>query len=153
MSRFLKLIGPAFLVLVVAAGVYYFVRAPYEPRAMLPGVSLRLLLATSIAAQERGLGGRDGLPADEGMLFVFKTPDRYGFWMKDMRFPIDIIWMDAQGQVITVASSVAPSTYPYVFYPAAPTSYVLETAAGFARQYAIATGTVIRLQNVPVVSE
>ena len=149
-----RFLGFPFLAFVILCGAYYFfVRAPEYPLARVNGVSLRLLLATSTAAQERGLGERSVLPRHEGMLFVFKTSDRYGFWMKDMRFPIDIIWMNAQGQVVTIEPSVATSTFPDVFYPAVPARYVLETTAGFARANNIATGTPIQLQNVPGVSE
>jgi hypothetical protein len=116
--------------------------------ATVHGASLKLLVATSTAAQEKGLGDREALAPGTGMLFVFEHPNQYGFWMKDMRFPIDIIWLDAQGQVITVAADVATSTYPNVFYPTAPATYVLETHAGFALAHDIATGTPVKLQNV-----
>ncbi len=87
------------------------------------------------------------------MLFVFPTDAPYGFWMKDMLVPIDMFWLNSQGQVVSIASNVATSTYPHVFYPTAPARYVLETAAGFANRYDIATGTSLQLKNIPVVSE
>ena len=146
------LLGALFLLIM---GALFFApkSSPKAPSAVLGGTSLRLLVATTTAAMEKGLGRRDSLPADEGMLFVFPKPDRYGFWMKDMRFPIDIIWLDAQGHVITVAGSVATSSYPGVFYPSAPATYVLETNAGFAASHNIATSTLVKLQNVPDISE
>ena len=52
-------------------------------------------LATSDVQQTKGLAVKDHLQEKEGMLFVFQKPAQYHFWMKDMKFPIDIIWMDA----------------------------------------------------------
>ena len=89
-------------------------------------------VAATPAARERGLSGRASLAAGEGMLFVFDNDGNWGFWMKDVNFPIDIIWADSAGRVVTVLPSVSPNTYPQVFYPSLPARYVLETPAGFA---------------------
>lgn len=117
------------------------------------GVSLRIEFATTSAARERGLGGREYIPEDYGMLFGFPTENRYGFWMKGMLVPIDIFWLDAQGHVVSLAERVATSTYPNVFYPTTAGQYVLETTAGFAAAHRIATGTQLMLKNFPTVSE
>lgn len=124
-----------------------------SPTAEFGGVSLRIEYATTTATQERGLGGRANVPNDYGMLFVFSKDAQYGFWMKDMLVPIDIFWLNDQGQVISVVRDAATSSYPNVFYPTAPARYVLETAAGFAQSYSIATGTPLLLKNIPSVSE
>ncbi len=146
--------------LVVGAllGVGYIItvsRTSIQPKsiAQFGGVSLRIELATTTAARERGLGGRTSLTNDEAMLFVFPSDDYYGFWMKDMIVPIDVFWLDDQGQVVWVERNLAPQTYPNVFYPPVPTRYVLETVAGFARAHTIATGTLLQLKNFPSVSK
>jgi len=59
----------------------------------IAGQNIKVDLALTPETQEKGLSGRSGLKDDEGMLFVFEKPDKYSFWMKDMNFPIDIIWM------------------------------------------------------------
>lgn len=123
------------------------------PQANLGGVSLKIEYALTEGERERGLGGRESIPANYGMLFVFPTADRYGFWMKDTLVPLDIFWLDDKGQVISIAQDVLPTSYPNVFYPTAPALYVLETAAGFARAHAIATGTPLVLKNFPSVSK
>lgn len=117
------------------------------------GVSLRIEVATTSASQERGLGGRESIPNDYGMLFVFKDSDKYGFWMKDMLVPIDIFWLDDKGQVVSIIERVATSSYPNVFYPSAPARYVFETIAGFAQTHSIATGTPLHLKNFGDVSK
>ncbi|MES2623142.1 MAG: CapA family protein [Patescibacteria group bacterium] len=87
-------------------------------------------LATSTEAQAQGLSDRKSLPQNTGLLFVFDTPNRTGFWMKDMLFPIDIFWFDSQFKLVDKRLSVDPSTYPNVFYPNSDAMYVLETAVG-----------------------
>jgi uncharacterized membrane protein (UPF0127 family) len=72
---------------------------------------------------------------DPGLLFVFDEPGLHGIWMKDMRFPIDILWLDDAFQVVDVRKNVAPDSYPTVFKPTKPARYVLEVTAGFADRY------------------
>jgi len=82
------------------------------------------------ALRTRGLSGRTSLGEGRGMLFVFDKNERYGFWMKEMRFPIDIVWIDGLKQVIGVEGSVSPESYPKIYLPEAPVLYVLELPAG-----------------------
>ena len=147
------------LVVVITGAVLFFYKTPAPPAepaadmAEFAGVSLKLDYATTPAARERGLGWRTNVSDDYGMLFVFPKDDTYGFWMKDTLVSLDIFWLDDKGRVIFIASDVATSTFPHVFYPSAPARYVLETAAGFARAYAVATGTPLLLKNFPTVTE
>lgn len=107
------------------------------------GVSFEV--ATSTAAQELGLGGRAVIPDNYAMLFVFAQDGRPGFWMKDMLVPIDMVWLTDNGTIATITPSVAPSTYPSVFYPSEPIRYVLETRSGFAQEKGWKIGTIIPL--------
>lgn len=91
--------------------------------------------------RERGLSGRIQLAPLSGMLFVFPNPGIYGFWMKDMNFPIDIVWINDAHNVVAINSEVATSTYPDSIFPPSNISYVLELNAGAAREFGIATGT------------
>ncbi|MDE1919186.1 MAG: DUF192 domain-containing protein [Patescibacteria group bacterium] len=135
--------------------VAYGTKPVTEPSATgeFGGVSLKIDYATADPARERGLGGRESVPGDYGMLFVFPRDDTYGFWMKDMLVPIDMFWLDDKGQVVSIVEDAATSTYPFVFYPSAPARYVLETAAGFAKAHGIAPGTPLLLKNFPTVSK
>jgi uncharacterized membrane protein (UPF0127 family) len=92
--------------------------------------SIRLIEASTPEARERGLGARDRLDQNVGMLFTFNEPGMYEFWMKDMRFGIDIIWLDTDGRIVTIKRNVAPLTYPKVFGPSAPSLSVIELNAG-----------------------
>jgi uncharacterized membrane protein (UPF0127 family) len=91
--------------------------------------------------KEIGLGGRSCIGADEGMLFVFSQPGQPNFWMKDMKFPIDIVWIDENKIVTKVNTNVAASTYPKTFSSNAPSKYVLELRANRAGPLNIAEGT------------
>jgi uncharacterized membrane protein (UPF0127 family) len=115
-------------------------------RIQTPKGSIYALIADTPAAEERGLGYRDSLPADQGMLFAFNHPGTYGFWMKGMRFALDMIWIDAGKKVIGVSSGISPDSYPGIFLPPGEVSYVLELNAGAAEDFAIATGTALEFR-------
>jgi len=102
-------------------------------------------VADTAALREQGLSGHAPLGEESGMLFVFETEGVWGIWMKKMLFPIDIVWADASGTVVTVAFAVEPDSYPHIFYPSAPARYVVELPAGFAAAHGIAEGTRIKI--------
>ena len=78
-----------------------------------------------------GLSGKIALPKNSAMLFVFDKPDTYGIWMKGMNFSLDIVWLDAQKNIVYSLSRVDPSTYPHVFYPPTEALYVVEFPSGY----------------------
>ena len=109
------------------------------------GMDVHVTIAQTESERERGLGGRIGLKSDEGMLFVFPKDGLYAFWMKDMRFAIDIIWISAKGVVVHVAENVSPDTYPASFGTQSPARYVLEVPAGFVDAHGIKLGDIVGL--------
>lgn len=90
---------------------------------------------------EKGLSGRHALPADSGMLFMFKTDAPWCFWMKGMKFPIDIVWLNSQKQVVYIVRGAQPSSYPAQFCPPEDARYVIEVNEGIVDQAAIVTGS------------
>lgn len=89
-----------------------------------------------------GLSGRDCIGDGQGMLFIYEKPGRYSFWMKDMKFPIDIIWIGPDKKVVWIEKMVKPSTYPDSFVNKdKPAKYVLELKAGQTDQLDIGLGT------------
>ena len=110
------------------------------PQVVLNKQVIDVTVATSEADRERGLGGRDGLGANEGMLFVFPEDSYEKFWMKDMRFSIDMLWLSATGTVVYIAPNVSPDTYPQTFAPTSPARFVLELPAQFAKEHGIKVG-------------
>lgn len=98
---------------------------------------LHVNIATSSQDKQKGLCCRDGLPADEGMLFVFNKPGFYAFWMKDTRIPLDMFWINSDKLIVHIEKSVQPGSYPKSFVSSEPATYVLETNAGYADRYQI----------------
>jgi uncharacterized membrane protein (UPF0127 family) len=103
-------------------------------------LSIRAELVSSDYLREKGLSGRRKLSATEGMLFVFPESGYHAIWMKEMNFPLDIIWVDNKYQIVGIAKNTTPETYPKTFKPSLPASYVLEINAGIADQYNLKPG-------------
>jgi uncharacterized protein len=97
-------------------------------------------IASTDASQARGLSGRDGLAANTGMLFVFSKPGYDCFWMKDMKFDIDMLWFDQTQSLVHVQENAGKATYPNSFCPPTSASYVLELPAGTVSQLGLKLG-------------
>lgn len=89
------------------------------------GKNFSLEVASNNAERELGLGKRDTLGASSGMIFVFDELGNYGFWMKDTRFPLDIIWLNENCLVVGKAQ-MYPESFPKVFYPDFQAKYAIE---------------------------
>jgi len=90
--------------------------------------------------QKKGLSNKNSLPEDGGMLFIFPSENRHGIWMKDMNFPIDILWIDSNMKIVHIEKSVSPNTYPKIFSPTTPSLHVLEISAGKSDLLNLKTG-------------
>jgi len=88
-------------------------------------------IADTEPKHEIGLGGKSCISEGTGMLFVYKdiSPSNRCFWMKDMKFPIDIVWLDKDKKVIYMKENVQPNSYPEKFCPGKDSQYVLELGA------------------------
>ena len=99
-------------------------------------------LAQTPAQRETGLSEKTSLQTDSGMLFIFPKADTYIFWMKNMKFPIDIIWIN-EGRVVDIDENVTDKfdpAHPNYYAPAKPAQYVLEISAGGAKTKNIKIG-------------
>lgn len=85
-------------------------------------------IADSIAKRSRGLGGKEFLCQDCGMLFIFPKKDQYGFWMKDMKFPLDIIWL-SNDEIVHMEKNILPDDQR-ILKPSIEADKVLEINAG-----------------------
>ena len=92
-----------------------------------------------------GLSGHAPLEPMGGMLFLFPKPDKQTFWMKDMLFSIDMVWIDEAGRVVHIESDVSPETYPKTFSAAEDALYVLEVAAGTMNNLGIGVGDIAEI--------
>lgn len=101
---------------------------------------IKVELAISQEDQIQGLSRRISLKDDEGMLFIFQKSGLNYFWMKEMNFPIDIIWINENFQVIFIQEDVQPESFPEIFGPDEKSKYVLEIIAGFVRKNNLSVG-------------
>ena len=112
------------------------------------GVSLIAQIARDPRAQAIGLSGRDSIAENQAMLFLFDVPSRYGFFMKGMKFPIDIFWI-RNGFIVDIEEYApppavgTPATPFQVYEPDVPADTVLETIAGFSKSHDIKIGDAI----------
>jgi uncharacterized membrane protein (UPF0127 family) len=114
------------------------------------GYKLMVEIANNNKERRQGLSGRSSLPQNEGMLFVFEPNGKPTFWMKDMKFPIDIIWINEEGKIVGIQKNVQPeSDTPdndlARYNPPEPVKYVLEVNAGFADTNGIEEGSFAEL--------
>ena len=103
----------------------------------------KLEIADSNASRERGLMFRPSMPADHGMLFVFDHPEVLGFWMKNTHIALDIIYLDAEGRVLTI-KQMKPLDEKSVSSER-PAKYAIEINAGMAKTASVREGDVIHL--------
>lgn len=104
------------------------------------GKVFELALADDVDERAQGLSLVKHMNKNQGMLFVFEEAGIYKFWMKDMQFPLDIIWFDAHGVVVHVEENLSPETYPKSFGPDSNALYVLEMNVGFVDEYNVQLG-------------
>ena len=108
-------------------------------------------IADDNAERALGLGGRDSLARDAGMYFVLTTSSPR-IWMKGMRFPLDLVWIN-DGRVVQVTPRVpdeppgTPETQLPVYSPSKPANRVLEVNAGWAQRNGVRPGDPVRFEN------
>ena len=120
---------------------------PTDNYLSIGGQKVMVEIANTDAARARGLSGRAALGENQGLLFIFDAPDKYDFWMKEMNFPIDIIWIDEHWRVAEISKNLSPATFPRSFQPARPVKYVLEVTAGWAEKNNLPIGAPVSLNK------
>ncbi|KKR48678.1 MAG: hypothetical protein UT86_C0003G0007 [Candidatus Magasanikbacteria bacterium GW2011_GWC2_40_17] len=143
-----KIIGLILVLIFVLSLGYFKIREYYLPTAQIKigGQILMVDLAQNPAAWQKGLSGRKSLAENQGMLFVFPLASRRAFWMKDMNFSIDIIWIN-EGKIVDIAPNLKPSMLDPlpVYSPRLPANLVLEVAAGFSQKNELKIGDSLEL--------
>ncbi len=122
--------------------LFYYVlfRVYYLQRCLLGKFALIIRAATS-QERQKGLMFRDRLDAGKAMLFVFETKGEHPFWMKNMKFGLDIIWIDDDMNIVHISKKVLPCGNDCnIFSPKKKTRYVLEVPYGFAQENNIEVG-------------
>ena len=118
-------------------------------------VNDQILIADISATPEqmtRGLSVKDTLSENEAMLFVFNVEAEHRFWMKDMKFPIDIIWISSDKIVVDIEHNLQPcdlGLFCSTYEPEGDSLYALETVGGFAEKYRVVKGTPVEFDLNP----
>lgn len=146
----MKKILIAAIFVLVGFSAWFYIRHPIGEKAIINGHTINLDLAVTEAEKEKGLGYRDSLAPDHGMLFVYDHPDRYGFWMKGMKFPLDFIWIN--GNIVADISQniphpVSQTAQPVSLAPSVPADKVLEVNAGVVKSLGIRIGDPVHFEN------
>lgn len=100
-------------------------------------------LAITSDQQAKGLSIKNTLNDSEGMLFPFNTPGEYAFWMKDMKFPIDIIWINSNHEIVHIEKNLQPCIFFLLcnsYSPHANSKYVLEVNSNYTTKNNITVG-------------
>ncbi len=103
-------------------------------------VAFAVSVADEPDERKQGLSGTPPLKQYEGKLFIFDEAAKHGIWMKDMLFPIDILWFDDQFTLIHVIENATPDSYPAIFAPPKDARFVLEINAYSAKTLGINVG-------------
>ncbi len=114
------------------------------------GQVLKVEVADTQNKRSKGLGGREAIATDSGMLFIFDTEKVYSFWMKGLKFPLDIIWIK-DNVIVDIIENVPPplegqtdSNLP-IYQPSVVVDSVLEVNAGIVDKLNIKVGDKINL--------
>jgi|SRR3989344_349663 len=120
--------------LLINNGIYQKTKIEHIKYIIIAGTKLKVDLALTKEEQMQGLSGRNEFPENHGMLFVFDHPDKYLFWMKNMNFPIDIIWIGEDMKVVYIKKDAKPELYLETYGSEKDAKYVLEVIAGFSEK-------------------
>ncbi|MFQ6135862.1 MAG: DUF192 domain-containing protein [Candidatus Hydrothermarchaeales archaeon] len=115
------------------------------------GQHINVEVANTLGTMRNGLMFREDLGTMEGMIFMFEREDLYAIWMKNMRFSIDVIWLDEDLRIVHIEEDAPPCENGACpsYLPEVPAKYVLEVESGFVEQNGIAIGERVSL-NRPV---
>ena len=111
------------------------------------GETLFMETANTLAQKTKGLSGSREVPRD-GLLFIYKTPEDVGIWMKEMNYPIDIVWV-ADGKVVHIVENAQPddSSNREVYRAGQEVSYVLEMKAETIQELGISLGDQVEING------
>lgn len=144
-----------FLLVIAAGALAYKQIMPYTKHylenqivgVVINDVGVDVKVADTEALREQGLSGTTELGERNGLLMIFDKPDFYAIWMKDMNYPLDIIWIDNNFRIVDITESLLPDSYPSIFEPKVQARMALEVNARFAATYHIKVGDTVRLNE------
>ncbi len=150
-----KLVVFVVLIGVVAGGIWYLTQpAPREPdmpiiNAKIGDKTFRLHAPKTDKGREIGLAAFDSIAEDEGMIFLGMPEGTQGIWMKNMKFDIDVLWVNSDHQIVYIIQGMSKSDQQTVYRN--PTNmrshYVIELANESCNKYGISVGQTVSLNQ------
>lgn len=107
---------------------------------------IQVEVADTDEKRTKGLSRHTPLKENKGMLFVFPTSNYYGFWMKDMEFDLDLIWIE-NFKIVEITENVSHNNQGIIYKPKKIVDKVLEVNAGFVRKNGIKIGDILKIRN------
>ena len=119
-------------------------------RVTLPdGTVVRVETMVNQVDMTKGMMFRNSLPEGRGMLFIHREPGKNAYWMYQVKIPLDLIWMDVNGNVTEIVENAPPCDKVASQCPTyggqTESQIVLELPGGYARKHGVQVGSVIRL--------
>ncbi|MXY46980.1 MAG: DUF192 domain-containing protein [Chloroflexi bacterium] len=127
---------------------------PTGPYLTIGDARFSVLIADTPTLRSKGLGERDSLAEQTGMLFIFETGHASSFWMKGMRFPLDFVWIGEDCTVVDITENVQhappdiPSSQLEIYQSAVPAAYTFEINAGGVGDLDIEIGDDVRFGEI-----
>lgn len=147
------------LLLIIVGGIVFFQgdlrkNMPFfskQPTATINNRAFTLLISKSPKEKEIGLSEKTSLPQNSGMLFIFDNVDYHSFWMKNMKIPVDIIFIN-KDKIVTIIENAQPPKSPednlQIFRPDEKADKVLEINAGLSKKYGFKKGDHLKIENL-----
>lgn len=145
------------LLIIIALGIKFIQDNPIgnplakNATAKIKNQTFKLSVAKTAKDKEVGLSEKKSLPNDSGMIFPFGRDGYYSFWMKNMKFPIDIIFIN-DNKIVKIHHSVQPpkdtSDSLSLYSSDSPSDTVLEIKAGLSKKYGFKEGDKIELRDI-----
>lgn len=150
-ENFRLLLGAVVVVFIAVLVISLILGNKKTTKVTLNNQTFNVAVARTDEEKQIGLSKKTALDENSGMLFVFDNPDFHSFWMKEMKFPIDIIFINGD-KVVTVFGQVNPpsslNSELVLYQPEEKSDKVLELNAGTSKKYNIKKGTVIKIENL-----
>ena len=109
-------------------------------RAVIGETAITIEVSETETERVRGLAGRESIPKNHGMLFIFPESDYHAIWMKGMLFSLDVVWLNRHSEVVHIEKNISPNTFPKSFRPSKQSRYIIEFNAGFTTKNSVKVG-------------
>lgn len=145
----IKIILAFSALILVVAGLFVYQKAT-TPAVTIKGHDFQLIIAKTEEEKQIGLSKHEKPDEDKAMLFIFEKKDYYRFWMKDMKFPLDIIFIsdDRISKIVEDAKPPKSGTELTIYPASEPVNKVLEINSGLSKKYNFKAGDKVEIKNV-----